>query len=83
MTKEPKKSTTRMTQEQKRATATTIAKCVITVGVAVTALSSTACNELAGSQIAEAASAEAANQAVDPLHLIGKIVANHNETFLS
>lgn len=83
MTREPKKSTTRMALGQKSATATTIAKCVITVGLAVTTLSSTGCKEFAETQVVAVGSAEAANQAVDPLHLVGKISINHNETFLS
>ncbi len=83
MTRESTKSTTRMTPEQKKALATTIAKCVITVGVAVATLSSTGCKEFAETQVVEVGSAEAANQAVDPLHLVGKISINHNETFLS
>lgn len=61
----------------------TVAKCMIVGSLSLAALAITGCNEFVQTQVVEVASAEAANQAVDPLHLIGRIVINHNETFLS
>ncbi len=61
----------------------TVVKCMIVGSLSLATLAVAGCNEFLQTQVVEVASAEAANQAVDPLHLIGKIANNHNETFLS